>query len=133
MIDALRQCPDRHLAGRAIRERPVRPVIVIKSKCPSELDGIDLKAVEDVAIHDGELLLNVIDADWSALQPEVVPKSFISYSGNAGRTVTGKVDRHTIGLLVIQCRQHPISRVHDISFVSLQDIARAMNQERLAL
>ena len=51
------------------------------------------------------------------LKPEIVPKPFISDSGNARRMMTGKVNGHTIGVLVIQCRQHPISRVHDTSLV----------------
>ena len=56
-------CPDRHLARRAVRERPVRPVGIIEGKGTSELDGVHVEAVKDVVIYDSKLLLNVLYAD----------------------------------------------------------------------
>jgi len=41
-----------------IWERPVRPVRIVKSERAPEFDGIDVKPIEDIVIHDGELLLN---------------------------------------------------------------------------
>ena len=98
----LGQGPRRHQAGRAIRQRPLRPILVFLRKGPAQLDGVHLEPLQHILIHDGELLDWVIDADGFLRQAKVVAQPRVSHRGDARGAVAGQINRHAVRLLVVQ-------------------------------
>jgi len=104
--------PCRHEARRPIRQRPGRPVLVTECKPAPEFDGIDAKSVEDVLVHDGQLLDDVVDPDGFRRKAQKAPQLRIGQCGDTGGPVPGQVDGHTIRRTVVKCGEDAISCGH---------------------
>ena len=108
----LRESPGRHQAGRPVRERPFRPVLVFECKGPAQLDGVHLEPLQHVLIHDGELLDRIIDADGFLRQAEIIAQPCVGHGGYARRAVAGQINRHAARFLVVQRRENSFTRSH---------------------
>ena len=104
--------PGRHLAGRAVRQRPVGPVAVLEREPTAQLDRVDPEPVEHVVVDNRQLLQRVVDADR--------PSSAIPMPGEAWHkpwrrcrgAVAAQVDRHPVRLPVVERRQDTFSWCH---------------------
>ena len=94
--------PGGHEAGRAVRQRPVRPIARTQGKTASHLDRIDAEPVEHVLAHDGQLLDDIVDIDRLGRQAQGPPQLRIGQGGDAGGTVPGKVYGDARGLAMAQ-------------------------------
>ncbi len=98
--------PGRHVAGGAVGQYPVRPVFVLEREGAAQLDRVHLEPLEEVLVHDGELLDGVIDADGFEGQLKVLAQPGVSHSGDARGAVAGQVNRHPVRFLVVQRREN---------------------------
>ena len=96
------QGPGGHLAGRAVGQDPVGPILVFQREPAAQLDRVDAEPLQNVFVDDRQLLHRVVDADRPLGQPQGLAQLAIGDRGNARRTVGPEIDRHAIGLLVIQ-------------------------------
>ena len=78
-------------------------MLVFERKGAAEFDGVHLESLQHVLIDDGKLLDGVIDADGFLGQAEVIAQAGVGHGGDAGGAVARQVNRHAIGLLVVQC------------------------------
>ena len=108
----LGQGPGGHLAGRAVGQRPVGPVLVFQRKSAPQLDRIDLEPFEHVVVDDGQLLDRVVDADRPRRQAQGLAQLGIRHRGDARRAMPAKIDRRLVGLPMIERGQHTFSRCH---------------------
>ncbi len=113
--------PGRQQAGRAIRQNPFCPILLLQSKTPPKLDGIHPQAVQHVLIDDGQLLGGIIDADRARLQAQGAAQPGVERGGDAGRAVPAEIDRRPVRLLVVEGGQDALavgqgSRRHKGSF-----------------
>jgi len=109
---ALGRRPSRHLARSAIGQRPIDPVLLLQGEAPAQLDRVHVEPLQDVFIHDGQLLDRVVDADRTRRQPQGLAELCVRDGRNARGTVAAEVDRHAIRFAVLQGRQHALSRGH---------------------
>ena len=70
------------------------------------------KRSKHVVVDDRQLLHRVVDADHPLGQPQRLAKLAIGDGGDARRTVPSEIDRHAIGLLVIQGGEDALARGH---------------------
>jgi hypothetical protein len=66
----LRLGPNGQLAGCPVGQDPVCPVLIFNGKSPAEFDGVDSKELENILVHDGQLLDGIIDSNDFLRQPE---------------------------------------------------------------
>ncbi len=71
-FDPLGPRPDRHLAGRAVGQRPVGPVLVLQGEPAPQLDRVDVEPVQHVLVDDRQLLDRIVDADRPWLEPQML-------------------------------------------------------------
>ena len=106
------QGPGGHLAGRAVGQDPVGPILIFQREPAAQLDRVDAEPLQDVFVDDRQLLHRVVDADRPLGQPQGLAQLAIGDRGNARRTVAPEIDRHAIGLLVIQGGEDTLARGH---------------------
>ena len=61
-----------------------------------------MEPLQDVFVDDRQLLHRVVDADHTLGQAQCLAQLAIGDGGNARGTVGPEIDRHAIGLLVVQ-------------------------------
>ena len=66
-----------------VGEGPGFPIVVGEGKAPAHFDAVDAEPIEDVLVHNRELLDHVVDANGSGLQPEIRAELRIYDSGNS--------------------------------------------------
>jgi len=97
--------PGGHEAFGAVGQRPGRPVAVTQGKAPAQLDGIDAEPLENVLIHDRQLLHDVVDANRNRRQAQKRSQLRIRQRSNSGRTMSRQVHGDAVGRAMVQGRQ----------------------------
>ena len=104
--------PHRHETRDAAGQFPIRPPLIFQGESAPEFDRVDLKPLEDVLIHNGQLLNRIVDANRPLFQAKELTQARVGDGRDARRTVSGKVDWDAIRLEVAQSRQYPLPRIH---------------------
>ena len=99
---AFGQGPGRHKARGAVRQDPLGPVFVLEGEAAPQFDGVRLKQLQHVLVHDGELLDGVIDADRPLRESQEIAQAGVGHGGDARGAVAGEVNGNTIRFLVVQ-------------------------------
>ncbi len=95
--------PNRHLAGGAVGQDPIRPILVSQREAAPHLNGIYAKKIKHVLVHDGQLLGDVVDPDRFLGQAQVIPQPRVGNGGDARRAMARKIHRDAVGFLMIEC------------------------------
>ena len=119
---ALRQGPDGHLAGRAVGQDPIGPVAVVQGEPPTQFDRVDAEPLQHVFVDDRQLLHRVVDADRPVRQSQGLAQLAISDRRDARTAVGPEIDRHAIGLLVIQGGEDTLAWGHGRSSGNLLNL-----------
>ena len=106
--------PGRHLAGRAVGQRPVGPVLVRQGKPAAQLDRVHAESFEHVVVDNGQLLEGVVDANRPRRQAELATELRIGHGRNARRAMSAEIDGYFVGRSMAECRQNPFSRCHGL-------------------
>jgi len=111
---AFGKSPGGHPARGPAGKRPVRPPPVFRTESAPQFDGIRARPVENVVVHDRQLLDGVVDPNGSRLQPQRRAKPRVGDGRDAGRPAPPQVHRHPVRLAGVQCGKNALARGHDV-------------------
>ena len=109
---SLRAEPRRVLRGLAVDERHVVPVGVVGVEGAADVEDVDAEAVEDRVLRLGELLHDIVHAGVAAGEAEVSLELAVGDRRDAGAGRRAEVQRHAVGLAVLDGGEDAFARVH---------------------
>ena len=102
----------REKRGRAVGERPGRPIRGVGEPSPAEVDDVGAGEIEDGRLGQGQLLDDVVDADGVLVQAEVPFERGVGHGRDAGRAHAAEIDGDAVGLAVGDGGEHAFAAGH---------------------
>ena len=108
---------DAELVGQIVPQPAVaRPLddaaVVARRRAGRDVPRVHVEPLEHRLARPGELL-HVVHDHQRIVDPQMLQKGLVGRLVDAGLVPT-QVDRHAVGDLVVQCRQHPLARSHGL-------------------